>query len=88
MREPEAHISSAILRVRPGEEAAVVRRVMAVPGCEVAAAGEGRLVVLIETRETGAPRAALTELTLLEGVHSACMVYEQVEALKTLGEKA
>ncbi|PTR14238.1 chaperone NapD (plasmid) [Cereibacter azotoformans] len=88
MPEAQGHISSAILRVRPGDEAPVAARVAGVAGCEVAIAQQGRLVVLIETASRGATGAALTELTLLDGVHSACMVYEQVESLNSLGETA
>ncbi|WP_096788063.1 chaperone NapD [Rhodobacter sp. CZR27] len=87
MAEPMLHISSAVLRVVPGREDAVTREVEAM-GAEVALAGTGRLVVLMEAPSGGAIGDLLTRMTLIEGVHAACMVYEQAEPLRTLGEEA
>lgn len=83
--EPMGHISSAVLRVANGREADVTEAVRAM-GCEVALTQDTRLIVLMEGPSSGAIGALLTEMNLLDGVHSACMVYEHAEPLGILGE--
>jgi nitrate reductase NapD len=87
------HISSTVLRVSPDRMTAVTDTIAALDGCEVAFARDGKLIVLIEAPTGGAIGDRLTALALQDGVHSACMVYEQVETLEALerplsGEKA
>jgi periplasmic nitrate reductase NapD len=86
MREPMQHISSAVLRVSPAATDEVSGVVTAL-GVEVALSCPGRIVVLIEGPTSGAVGEVLTRLALLDGVHSACMVYEQAEPLSTMGDE-
>ncbi|WP_145106755.1 chaperone NapD [Cereibacter sediminicola] len=78
-RRPQAHISSALLRVRPGREQAVMRRVLSIPGCAVALVQEGRLVVLIRSENRSATATTLATLTRLADVEATSLLYEQVE---------
>jgi nitrate reductase NapD len=78
------HISSAVLRVAPERMTAVGAAVAALDGCEVALAADGKIVVLIEAETSGGVGERLTALALEDGVHSACMIYEQVETLASL----
>jgi periplasmic nitrate reductase NapD len=80
------HISSAALRVTPERMAAVEAAVAEIEGCEVALAQDGRIVVLIEAESSNAVGARLGALSLVEGVHSALMVYEQVELADALDQ--
>lgn len=85
MAEAMHHVSSAILRVSPDAGPAVQTRIIAA-GAEIVGSDKGRLVVLIEGRNSGEVGEILTRLSLLQGVHSACMVYEHAEPLHSMGD--
>lgn len=85
MTEAMHHVSSAILRVSPDAGPAVLASIVAA-GAEIVGSEGGRLVVLIEGPTSGAVGDVLTRLSLLQGVHSACMVYEHAEPLSKMGD--
>jgi nitrate reductase NapD len=75
------HIAGVVVQTRPEHLAAVAARLNDVAGAELHATHpEGRLVVTIERDDRAAVADALTRLHTLEGVLSACMVYEQSDS--------
>jgi len=85
-QEPVAHISSAVVRTLPAQAAAVAKVIAGFRDTEVFHSEGGYIVVVLEGPDTGTLGARLSEISLLEGVLSASMVYERVETLASLGE--
>lgn len=81
------HVSSAIVVVRPENMAAVRKHLASMNGVEVHAAEGGKIVVVIEGGSTGALGASLSEMSLLEGVVAANMVFEHVEFEELSGDE-
>ena len=79
------HISSAIVVVRPEMREQVREQLALMEGVEVHAAEGGKIVVLIEGESTGALGRSLSEMSLLEGVVAANMVFEHIELEETIG---
>jgi nitrate reductase NapD len=72
------HIAGVVVQTRPEHLDAVATRLDAIAGVELHATHPaGRLVVTIERDDRAAVAEALTRLHTLDGVLSACMVYEQ-----------
>lgn len=82
------HISSAVVRCRPADMERLSNGINAVDGAEVAHGEQGKLIVILEGRSSGAVGEMLARISLMEGVVSAAMVYEQVEPAQSLGEEA
>lgn len=82
------HISSAVVRCRPADMDRLRTGIGNIAGAEVAHGEGGRLIVILEGATSGAIGELLTRITLMDGVISAAMVYEQVEPAETLGEEA
>jgi periplasmic nitrate reductase NapD len=80
------HISSAVVRALPHRAEEARRLIEAVPGVEVFGCEGGRIVVVLEGPSSAALGARLAEIALIDGVISASLVYEQVEALEPVGE--
>jgi periplasmic nitrate reductase NapD len=75
----EAHVSSLVVHVRP-EKAGVVRADMAdMPGVEVHAEEGGKIVVTLETDNEADIVTRLSEISLLDGVMSATLVFHHFE---------
>jgi nitrate reductase NapD len=72
-----AHISSAVVLARPEQTDAVVGRLSREPGVEVHGRNGPRIVVVMEAPTAGRLGEMLNWITLMEGVISAAMVYEQ-----------
>ncbi len=89
---PEAtamvHISSAIVRCLPAAIDTLRREIAAMEDTEIAHQQDNKLVLVLEGASAGAIGARLTEISALQGVVSAVMVYEQVETAESLGEEA
>jgi periplasmic nitrate reductase NapD len=86
MTAENVHISSAVVRTRPEDAAAVSAQIDAYPDCEVYHQQDGKLVVVLEGPSSGAVGSRLAEIALLDGVLSASLVYEQIEAAESLLE--
>lgn len=81
------HVSSAIVVVRPERMTVVQEQLASMDGVEVHAAEGGKVVVVIEGGSTGALGARLSEMSLLEGVVAANMVFEHVEFEEITGDE-
>jgi nitrate reductase NapD len=79
MLPDEVHISSLIVQAMPDAMAAVSASVLAMPGLEIHAAAEGKMVVVLETADEGEIVARISEINLLNGVMSVNLVYHQVD---------
>lgn len=74
------HISSAVVIALPAHRDAVVQSLAVMPGVEVHATEGSRIVVTIEGPTSGFLGEALVSISLMEGVISANMVFEQALA--------
>jgi nitrate reductase NapD len=72
-------ISSAVVSAFPARVDDVVAAIAQLPGTEVRAVQGGKIVVLIEGRESGVIGARLAEIALMDGVLAANLVYEHAE---------
>lgn len=77
--EGGTHISSAVVTVRPERAGEVARAIAALPGAEIHAIQGSKLVVVLEGPDSGALGAHLVTISLMDGVFSANMVFEQVD---------
>ena len=78
-RQKRYHVSSAVISVLPGREAALIAALPGLPGVEFHGAKDNRLVVTIEGWSTGELGDRLTEISAMEGVIAANMVFEHSE---------
>lgn len=76
---PEVHISSAVVSVRPEASAAVAARLAELPDTEVHHVAGGKIVIVMEGPSQRALGARLAEISLMNHVMSANMVYEVVD---------
>ena len=76
----ETHISSAVVTVRPERAREVARAIAALPGAEVHAVEGSKIVVVLEGPDSGALGTQLVTISLMDGVFSANMVFEQVDS--------
>ena len=79
----EAHVSSLVVHVRHEHLAQVRAALVGVPGVEIHAEGGGKLVVTLETTSEGDIVARLSEISLLDGVLSAALVFHHFEPAHT-----
>ena len=82
------HISSVVVRCRPGDMVRLHSEIHTLDGAEIAHGDEGKLIAILEGPTSGAVGDLLARISLLEGVVSAAMVYEQIEPIESLGEEA
>ena len=82
------HISSAVIRSLPAAVEAVRERIDAMDLAEVVHVEGNKLIVIIEGTSSGMVGDCLTQISALDGVVSASMVYEQVEPAESAGEEA
>lgn len=76
------HISSAVILVQPESAEAVATHVATMPGVEVHAREGSKIVITIEGPTTGMLGNSLTQISLLDGVLAANMVFEHVDKLE------
>jgi nitrate reductase NapD len=76
---PEAHVSSLVVHVRPDHLTAVQLALTALPGLEIHAESCGKLVVTLETSTEADIVTRMNEISLLEGVMSAALVFHHFE---------
>ncbi|RDD73544.1 chaperone NapD [Paracoccus versutus] len=72
------HISSAIVTARPERAADLARRLAALPGTEVHAVKEAKIVLVLEGASVGEIGSRMAEISVMEGVFSASLVFEQM----------
>jgi len=72
------HISSAIVTTRPERAPDIARRLAALPGTEVHAVQGGKIVLVLEGDSVGEIGGRLAEISVMEEVFSANLVFEQV----------
>ena len=80
------HISSAVVSALPAQVDAVLARIGELPETEVHRVENGKIVIVLEGASTGVIGDRLATISLLDGVLSANMVFEQIEALETLDD--
>jgi nitrate reductase NapD len=76
------HVSSAVVSVRPESEGAVLAAIGLLENTEVAAAENGRIVVVMEGASTRELGDRLTTIAVMDGVLAANMVFEHAEELE------
>jgi nitrate reductase NapD len=74
-------ISSAVVSAFPERAEAVAQAIAELPGAEVRAVQGGKIVILLEGRESGAIGARLAEIALMDGVLTANLVYEHADTM-------
>ena len=74
--QPDYVISSAVILAEPRHKARLAQNVAALPGVELWHETGTRLVITMETATRGEAGALLTDITRMEGVLSAAMVFE------------
>lgn len=79
---PEAelthHISSAVVLTQPSEMHRIATLIDAMDDVEVHASYGGKIVVVIEGSSSGALGNRLAQISVLDGVMAANMVFEQI----------
>ena len=75
----ETHVSSLVVHVRHEHLAQVRAALIGMPGIEIHAEGGGKLVVTLETASEGDIAARLSEISVLDGVLSAALVFHHFE---------
>jgi periplasmic nitrate reductase NapD len=71
------HISSVLVHVLPEHKNAVVDRLSRISGAEVHGEASGKIIVVLEAENADVIGGRVLEMTLLEGVIAASLVYEQ-----------
>lgn len=77
--KPRYYVSSAVIVAMPQAQAVVKDALATMPNVEVFAAEDGKIVVVIEGRTSGELGATLSEISALDGVVAANMVFEHSE---------
>ncbi|TKT78188.1 chaperone NapD [Aquamicrobium sp. LC103] len=73
------HISSAVIIALPARREEIGRQLASIPGVEVHASETSRIVVTIEGPTSGMLGETLNNISMMDGVISANMVFEHVE---------
>ena len=80
------HISSAVVSALPAQVEAVLARIAELPETEVHRVENGKIVIVLEGSSTGVIGDRLAAISLIDGVLSANMVFEQIEPLDDSGD--
>lgn len=76
---PAVHISSAVVVAWPERVAEVSARLGELPGTEVRHAENGKIVIVMEAASSGELGGRLAEISGMDGVLAANMVFEQID---------
>jgi nitrate reductase NapD len=76
---PELHVSSLVVHVRPEKADAAAAKLRAIPGVEIHGGASGKIIVTLETPIEADIVTRLNEISLLDGVLSAALVYHHFE---------
>jgi periplasmic nitrate reductase NapD len=79
----ETHISSLVLHVRSEDVPAFRGALTRIPGAEIHAERIGKFVVTLETQSEADIVTRLNDISLLQGVLSAALVFHHVETQPT-----
>jgi nitrate reductase NapD len=80
MATSEYHVASYVVSTRPDDADRVVRRIESMPGLEVHAREQGKLVVTAEADSVGKLADIADELTSIEAVVALAPVYHEYDA--------
>lgn len=80
------HISSAVVSALPARVEAVLAGIRQLPETEIHRVENGKIVIVLEGASTGVLGDRLAAISLLDGVLSANMVFEQIADLETLDD--
>lgn len=72
------HISSAIVTARPDRAADLARHFATLPGTEVHAVQGAKIVLVLEGASVGEIGSRMAAISVMEGVFSANLVFEQI----------
>ena len=78
---PEAHVSSLVVHVRPESTDAARAALNGMPGIEIHAEADGKIIVTLETDTEADIVTRLNEISLLHGVMSTALVYHHFETV-------
>lgn len=78
------HVSSAVIAIAPGRTRDVIEALRHFEGVDVHASNTNRAVITIEGWSTGQLGDRLTEISQMEGVIAANMVFEHAEEEEAL----
>lgn len=73
------HLSSAVVLAKPDTAEDVANRLALLDGVEVHAREAGKIVIVMEAASAGALGSRLAEISLMDGVISANMVFEHLD---------
>ncbi len=73
-----SHISSALVLAFPERRADIAERISRLPDTEVHGIANGRIVVVLEGTSVGEIGERLTQISLMDGVLAANLVFEQL----------
>lgn len=82
------HISSAVVTARPEQAAGIAARLARLPGTEVHAVEGAKIILVLEGPSAGEIGTRLNDISGMEGVFSAALVYEQILPLDERGDLA
>lgn len=83
------HISSAVVTVRPENARRIAERIVStLPQTEVHAVDGAKIILVLEGRSSGEVGSRLNEISAMDGVFSAALVYEQLLPLDENGAPA
>lgn len=71
------HVSSAVVRALPAVVPDLIQELREMPGVEVVASADGKIVLVLEGDGPGELGGMLTTINLMSGVLAASMVFEQ-----------
>lgn len=80
------HISSAVVSALPARVDAVLACIGEMPDTEIHRVENGKIVIVLEGASTGVLGDRLVAISLIDGVLSANMVFEQIEDLENLDD--
>jgi nitrate reductase NapD len=80
--DAELHIASLLVHFRPELLDAVQASIAAMPGTEIHAEQDAKMVVTVEGPHEGTIADRMTAIHLLDGVLSAVLVFHHVEPVK------
>ncbi len=86
MREPQHHISSAVVVTRPEAIERMSAALTEIEGVEVHATGGGKIVIVIEGPSSGFLGETLIGISAMDDVIAAHMVFEQTVAEKEMSD--
>ncbi len=81
------HISSAVVSVLPEHQEHVRRQILSMADVEIHHEARSKMVLVLEGPDSGAIGSKLIEITSLDGVLAANLVFEHVEQPAEPGER-